>query len=395
MSNRLDQIEGLFPPLLQKYAGLAGRAKISLAVGQPEMPPPPEIVEVVREFSLNPVHARYTPAGGRSDLLVEVAAHFATLGFADKNPDNFLVSHGAKLLIDVALRALGNPGDRVIWFGPGYTYGRTAQLNGFESVIIRCLPPDFNPDLEVLESQLLAAEAAHKSAVVIINNPVNPTGRVWGSDVLDALADILSCHGVSVIADETYAGLAYTPEALAAQPFALNSKLNESSVVTIRSGSKGMCIPGYRLGLAHGPQRIISAMRSILGDCVGCPNTLTQEVAYRTLSQYSEFCQRQLEPLKEKRQLVTNWCLQHNLQVAPMDGAFYAFVNFAPLPGHLQLDNSCALADLFLEKLGVGVIPGCAFGERLTDFSQWVRISYAGPRVDLQEGLKHISELFD
>jgi len=132
---RVDQIGRLRPSLLQLYAGKAGRAKINLSVGQPEMDPSPEAVEAVNKAVARTGHAGYTAAAGSARLLAEVVKYFESLGFANSgeiSQDNVVVSHGAKLLIDVALRVLCRPGDRVIWFGPGYTYGRSAWFNNLE-----------------------------------------------------------------------------------------------------------------------------------------------------------------------------------------------------------------------------------------------------------------------
>jgi len=392
---RVDQIGRLRPSLLQLYAGKAGRAKINLSVGQPEMDPSPEAVEAVNKAVARTGHAGYTAAAGSARLLAEVVKYFESLGFANSgeiSQDNVVVSHGAKLLIDVALRVLCRPGDRVIWFGPGYTYGRSAWFNNLESVMIPCQPPDFNPDLEQLETELVAALEDRRLATVIINSPANPTGRVWSQADMNGLVDLVtSFPGTSVIADETYAGLVYSQENNIFGSPTWRSGMTDKTVV-IRSGSKGMRLPGYRLGLACGPQEIIAAMNSLLGDCVGCPNVLTQEVAIHTLSHYRQCCLEQLPSLLEKRAILQSWLDNQQLPFALIEGAFYAFVDFSRLLNLWHQCDTIAMVDKLLLEYGVGIIPGPAFGESYSDFSTWARLSFAGPQEKLALGLSRLGQ---
>lgn len=389
--NKCQRFEVLGKPLLQIYAGLAKQAEISLAIGEPDDDPAPEVISMIRNRLDVPHHAGYTAAAGNPLLLKRVALAFQDIGLSHVRAESVLTSHGAKLLISVAIATISLPGDRIIWFGPGYTYGRAAKLLDRLPIMVETNTA-FDPDFRELQSALDQAKVQDHLGALIVNNPVNPTGRVWSRETLQQLALLARQFDVPVIADETYGGLIFPPAEFV--PFATLDGMEERTI-TICSGSKEMCMPGYRFGYLAGPLVAIEAMRTVLGDCVGCTNVLTQAGAEEGLRYRRLYASRQIPSLLRKKEMVENWCVRHGLAVAPMEGAYYAFVDFQKALAKLGLSDTVELADLLLRQGDVGIIPGNAFTDTFSNCSSWARISIAGEASELAEGLERIGKVIN
>jgi len=369
--------------LLAEYAAKANKVECNLAIGQPEMDPPAEIHSKIIEMIDNNHYAGYVPSIGNKKAREAVANYFKSLNFTNVDINNVALTNGARSMISYTLITLCRGGDWVLWFGPGYTYADTIKLLGFNHLMVKTQEKIFSPDIELLESSIKMVESYGHLGAVIINNPVNPTGRVWSQDELEALAKVLTKYKVFIIADEVYAGLVF--DNIKFVPFAtINDELTER-IITIGSGSKCLRIPGYRLGFSHGPENFIEALNKTIANLAGCPNVFAL-IAAQELAHYQEHCQTQLSSLLKKRQIIIDWCQQHNLELTPPQGAFYAFVNVAPILKIKKIKSALELTEALL-KCGVGVIPGEAFG----DYDEWIRLSYAGPEEILKQGLQLIS----
>jgi aspartate/methionine/tyrosine aminotransferase len=233
---------------------------------------------------------------------------------------------------------------------------------------------------------LEVAKGATREIAVVVNNPVNPTGRVWAYEELEGVARLVRESGAWVVADETYADFVYGTTFV---PFATLPGMAERTV-TIRSASKELRIPSYRLGYATGPTEIVQAMATIAGECAGSTN-FAAHAAVATLPSHREFVSEVLPGLDGRRQTVINWAAELGLEVAPAEGGFFAFVNVGPrLPRGM---TTCQFVDFLLAR-GVGVVPGEAFAPRDQPdlLSGWVRISYAGEEGKLMLGLQRIEE---
>lgn len=381
-SKKLQELLSQQPQLLATYAVKASKVDCNLAVGQPEMNPPEELHSDIRHLVNKPNYAGYAPAIGSIAARQCVAKHFKSLGIGNDSIEQVAITNGARSMISYVLMTLCNAGDRVLWFGPGYTYADTAKLLGLNPLMIPTRAGDFSPDLEVLQRQMGLAKNFGNLGAVIINNPVNPTGRVWSRDELTGVAQILTEYNVFVVADETYAGLVFDEAEFI--PFATLEGMAERTV-TVGSGSKSLRIPSYRLGFAHGPEEFIRALSGVVSNMAGCPNVFALTAA-QDLYNNKKYAEEQLPALLRKRQMIIDWCLRYKLVSAPLQGAFYAFINFGPVLRQKGLADSMELAEALLER-GVGVTPGEAFGE---NYGDWIRISYAGAEEILAKGLQRI-----
>lgn len=375
------------PSLLQVYAGRGKEAVCNLAIGEPEDDPSEDAQDAICECMAIIGHAAYTSARGSQELLATIAESSVEMGMPNVSPKNVAASHGAKLSLDVAMRVLCHHGDHVLWFSPGYTFGRMAINNGLRSVPV-LTDSNFNPDLEDLEAKLSAAANSNKLGVLIVNNPVNPTGRVWPPSVLKKVVELAVRFGAPIIADETYGSLVFS----SAHFSPIASVAPEGyPVVTIGSGSKMLNMPGYRFGYIVSSEEIIKAIGMMLGDNVGCPNVLTQAAAIAALKHRHEIAAVQNKALREKSFLFTKWLKENSLQWAAMEGAYYSFIDFLPALQVNGWNDTVEMANALLRDCSVGIIPGAAFGDepRLKNFA---RLSFAGNRDKLVEGLELIAE---
>lgn len=371
--------------LLNEYAGLATKCRISLAIGQLMCGAPQMVIKAVKSVLIDPEHNRYIPVGGSQKAREAVVEAFAQMGLK-ATPEQCMLGNGAKSLFRLALLALTKVRDAVIFFSPGYPpYWRAAELLERKAVAID-LDGSFVPDLEQLESAILVAKAEGRGCVLVLCDPSNPTGVVWGQETLEAISSVIKRYEVMVIADETYGDFVY--DGLEFVPFARVHGTDDTT--TIRSPSKELGLPGYRGGYAMGHKKVIENMVAIAGELDGCPNVFANVVA-TLLPKRQSFVWQQLAHLLANREVVLEWLKQHGNEHAPLDGGFFAWVKL-PLPKGM---GSKQFADILRER-EVGIIPGEAFvkeGELglQDDDRGWVRISYAGDGGMLKEGLNIIS----
>jgi aspartate/methionine/tyrosine aminotransferase len=373
--------------LLAQYAVKASQVEFNLAIGQPELDPPEELTEKVGELICSPGYARYVPAIGDVQSRQAVADYFCKLGIKSARYSQVAIASGARSMISLVLMTLCRSNDQVFWFSPGYTYADTARILDLCPYEFETTGPDFNPDLITVMKLLSEAKSSGRLGTIIINNPINPTGRVWSLKELEALAEVITKFEVFVISDETYAGLVFPDSRFI--PFASIAGM-EKRTITVGSSSKNLRTPAYRLGFAHGPELFINSLAEVTANICGCPNIFALQ-ATQFLIDSEKYVQEQLPLLSSKRQIIIDWCKIHNLKFAPLQGAFYAFVDFSSVCKDKGLLNTIKLADLLLEQ-GVGITPGPAFGRR---YDHWARISYAGPEAKLILGLEKISSFIN
>ena len=369
--------------LLAQYAIKASQVECNLAIGQPELDPPEELTEKLSELICTSGYARYVPAIGDIKSRQAVADYLSGLGIKNTNYSQVAITNGARSMISLILMTLCRPNDQVFWFSPGYTYADTIKILNLCPHEFETVGPEFNPNLMSVMKLLGEAKNSGRLGAVIINNPINPTGRVWSPKELEALADVITKFEVFVISDETYAGLVFSGSQFI--PFASIAGMRKRTI-TVGSGSKNLRLPAYRLGFAHGPEFFIQSLAEVVANICGCPNIFALQ-ATQFLINHDKYVKEQLPLLLSKRQIIIDWCKKHNLKVAPLQGAFYAFVDFRSICVDKSLSNTQELADLLLGQ-GVGITPGSAFGRR---YDYWVRISYAGPKDKLILGLEKIS----
>nr|WP_290899731.1 aminotransferase class I/II-fold pyridoxal phosphate-dependent enzyme [Ferroglobus sp.] len=368
MSRKVNEkVANLKPSGIRRFFDLIiGREDvISLGVGEPDFPVPWKIREEMI-YSLEKGITSYTSNQGLPELRNSIAEYYEKFGFKP-DPDNIIVTTGVSEGIDIALRAIINPGDKVIIPEPCYvSYEPLSILAGAEVVKIPTVP-DFKPKYEDLVK-------VGKAKAIIINYPNNPTGVSYSRKDLEEIADAAVELDAIIISDEIYAELSYTFKHTSIA--SLNGM--EDKVVVLNGFSKSFAMTGLRVGYAIAPDEIFEAMLKIHQYCMLCAPVTAQIGAIEALRNGEADLERmRAEYLRRRNYFVRR--LREVFDVRMPDGAFYVFPKINA--------NSEEFAEKLLFEKSVAVVPGSAFGECGEGY---IRCAYAISMDKLKEAADRI-----
>jgi aminotransferase len=348
---------------------------ISLGVGEPDFGTAWRVREAAI-YGLERGRTTYTANSGLLELRQAVAGHLRQRYELAYDPEaEILITVGVSEALDLALRALLNPGDEVIIPEPAYVaYPPCVALAGGVPVMVATSADDgFVPDAAAIERHITP-----RTRAILLNYPSNPTGGVPGRAHLEALADLARRHDLVVISDEIYDRLSYDAEHI---PFASLPGMHERTLL-LNGFSKTYGMTGWRVGYATGPAELIAAMTKIHQYTALCASRQAQEAAIEALR----------VPDREVRSMVEEYDLRRRLFVAGLNriglpchlpaGAFYAFPSVAPTGL-----SATEFAERLLHEGRVAVVPGDAFG---AGGAGHVRCAYATSIPHLEEALGRI-----
>ncbi len=370
MSRRINEkVASIKPSGIRKFFDLIiGREDvISLGVGEPDFPVPWKIREEMI-YSLEKGITSYTSNQGLPELRLAIAEYYEKFGFKP-DPDRIIITTGVSEGIDIALRSIINPGDRVVIPEPCYvSYKPLAILSGAEVFTVPTAP-DFKPKFEDLVK-------ARKAKAIVINYPNNPTGVSYTKKDLEEIADAAVELDAIIISDEIYAELSYSFKHVS---IASLNGMEERSIV-LNGFSKSFAMTGLRVGYVIAPEDMFEAMLKIHQYCMLCAPVTAQIGALEALRNgESELERMKAEYIRRRNYFVRR--LREVFDVRMPDGAFYVF----PKVGM----NSEEFAERLLFEKSVAVVPGNAFGECGEGY---VRCSYAVSMEKLREAADRIVE---
>ncbi|MCE8440118.1 pyridoxal phosphate-dependent aminotransferase [Rhodovulum sulfidophilum] len=350
-----------------------GRRVISLATGEPDFPTPDHI-KAACVTALAENRTGYPPVQGIPALREAICQKFHLDNDLDYRASEVIVANGVKQIIFNALAASLEPGQEVLIPAPGWvSYSEMARLNGGVPVWLETRWDDnFR-----LRPEALEAAITENTRWLILNNPCNPTGTILTEAEIRALAEVLERHPqVMVLSDDIYEHLRYgsAPYFTIAQ----TSEAMKARTLTANGVSKAWCMTGWRVGFAAGPQALIDAMRTYQGQTTGGVMHPAQFGALAALTGSRCFMGPNLEAFRARRALGVQLINEtEGLSCHAPDGAFYLFVNCAPLIGATRPDGGTIASDAdltryFVEEAEVVCVPGAAFG-----LSPFFRISFA------------------
>ncbi len=368
LSRRVNEkVASLKPSGIRRFFDLIiGREDvISLGVGEPDFPVPWKIREEMI-YSLEKGITSYTSNQGLPELRNSIAVYYEKFGFKP-DPDNIIVTTGVSEGIDLALRAVINPGDKVVIPEPCYvSYKPLAILAGAEVVSVPTVP-DFKPRYEDLV-KVGGAKA------IIINYPNNPTGVSYSKKDLEEIADAAIELDAIVISDEIYAELSYTFRHVSIA--SLNGM--EERTIVLNGFSKSFAMTGLRVGYAIAPDEVFEAMLKIHQYCMLCAPVTAQIGALEALRNGESDLERmRAEYLRRRNYFVRR--LREVFDVRMPDGAFYVFPRIG--------SNSEEFAERLLFEKNVAVVPGNAFGDCGEGY---IRCAYAVSMDKLKEAADRI-----
>lgn len=349
---------------------------ISLGVGEPDFDTPWSIREE-GIYSLERGRTFYTSNSGLAELREEITHYMRRRFGVSYDPDReVIVTVGGSEGIDLACRAMLNPGDEVIIPQPSYvSYEPCAILAGATPVVLELKEKDrFKLTAEELEKKI-----SKNTKLLILPFPNNPTGSVMNLEELRSIAELVMRHDLYVVSDEIYTELTYTGEAPAS--ITQIPGMRERTIV-INGFSKAYAMTGWRLGYACGPAEILQQMVKIHQFAIMCAPTTSQYAAVRALRDCDEDIARMREAYNQRRRYLLKRLEDMGISCFEPEGAFYIFPNIQKFG--LSSEQFCRR---LLQEEKVAVVPGNAFGESGEGF---VRISYAYSLKQLKEAMERM-----
>lgn len=353
LTGRLSRAALNMPPSgIRKYFDLAATMKdvISLGVGEPDFVTPWRTREACI-YSLERGKTTYTSNYGMLELRQAVARslqHYYQLAYDPAT--EILITVGVSEALDLALRAVINPGDEVLYLEPGYvSYAPTIMLAGGVPVPVPTRrDAGFAPDL-----QAFAAAITPRSKAVLLNYPCNPTGSTLSRTELEQLGALCAKHDLIVLSDEIYSQLSYdVPHvALASLPGM------KERTITLNGFSKAYAMTGWRLGYACAPPEVIEVMMKIHQYTMLCAPITAQQAALEALEHGHDDMREMIDEYQTRRNFFVRRLNEINMPCHMPQGAFYAFPSIAAT----SLDAD-AFAVKLLEEERVVVVPGDVFG---------------------------------
>lgn len=355
-----------------------GRDVISLAAGEPDFDTPPNVKEAAVR-ALREGRTKYTPAPGIPELREAIAQRYREEFGLDYEPSEVIVGCGAKHVLFNALQVLLEEGDEALVVAPYWvSYPAMVALAGGQVRVVWAAEEDgFKLRPEALQEAI-----GRRTRLLILNNPCNPTGAVYSPEELEALAEVVLRHGLVVISDEVYERFVY--EGRFVSLAALDPALQRRTVV-VSGVSKSYAMTGWRIGYALGPEEVIRAMAALQSQSTSNPNSIAQWAALEALRGPQDHVQRMIAAFAERRRAVVEALNRMPaVRCLPPQGAFYAFPRV-----ELEM-GSVELAELLLERAGVALVPGAAFGAE-----GYLRLSYSVDMERLQEALRRLGRALE
>lgn len=357
----------------------AGRSVIHLELGEPDFHPAAPIVDSLR----NAVAAgrdRYCATRGLPALREALAAYLKRTRRLDVAPEQVLVAPGCKMALSLAMMALIEPGDEVLYPDPGFPIypsfarglGATAVPFGLEE------KNQFQPDLEEI-----AAKIAPRTRMIIFNSPNNPTGTVFSTSALEKIAELAQEHDLWVLSDEIYARILFAGEY---QSIWALPGMAERTVI-IDGFSKSFAMTGWRLGYAVAPVHVIDAVDLLVLNTFTCAAEFTQVAAIEALRDSTGAVEAMVEEYRKRRELfVAGLNRIPGFRCQSPQGAFYAWVNIEETG--LSAEE---VQKILLEEGGVAGIAGAAFGPGGRSYLRFSLVSAHNLLEDALERMQHVS----
>jgi aspartate/methionine/tyrosine aminotransferase len=355
-----------------------GRSIIHLELGEPDFHPGPSVIESAGR-ALAEGKDRYCAVAGVPALREEIAAYLQRTRNISVSPANIVLAPGCKIALFMAMMALLESGDEVLYPDPGFpgyasiTRGLGATPVPFELAARNHLQPDVDE---------IASKITPRTRMILTNSPGNPTGTVYTNEVQRALAELAVQHDLWVLSDEIYARIIYGGEYMSM----LRYPGMEERTLIIDGFSKSFAMTGWRLGYTVAPPEVVPALVMLAVNTYTCVAEFTQYGAIDALRDRDGTTPRMVgEFTRRREQFVRDLNRVPGFRCEAPEGAFYAWVDITGTG--MTAEEIC---HILLEDAGVAAIPGAAFGPSGKDF---VRFSFASSMATLRDAVERIVKL--
>ena len=352
-----------------------GRSIIHLELGEPDFHPAP-LVNAALKQAVDEGKDRYCPVAGVPALRDALAHYLRTTRNLNVSPDNIVIAPGCKIALFMAMMALIDPGDEVLYPDPGFPGypSITLGLGGVPVPFVLSERNHLQPDPDEVADKITP-----RTKILITNSPGNPTGTVYSDAGQRRLAELAVRHDLLVLSDEIYARIIYGGSYVSMMSY---PGMEERTLI-IDGFSKSFAMTGWRLGYTVAPPRIVSALQMLAVNSYTCVAEFTQHAAIEALKDEDGATPRMVQEFTRRRERFTRDLNGvPGFRCYPPEGAFYAWVNISETG--LTAEELCRI---MLEEAGVAAIPGAAFGAAGKDF---VRFSFASSTATLQEAVERI-----
>ncbi len=372
-----ERIVGIEPSGIRKFFDIVSEMKdaISLGVGEPDFDTPWHIRDE-GIFSLEKGRTFYTSNAGLKELRMEISNYLKRrFGLQYDYNHEMLLTVGGSEAIDIAMRAMLDPGDEVLIPQPSFvSYEPCAILANGTPVIL-----DLKEENEFrLTAEEVEAAVTPRTKILVLPFPNNPTGAIMEREDLEAVARVVQAHDLYVISDEIYGELTYGKDHVS---IASIPGMQERTIL-INGFSKSHAMTGWRLGYACGPRLILEQMLKIHQFAIMCAPTTSQYAALEAMKNGDGDVEKMREEYDGRRKYVLHRFREMGLKCFEPYGAFYLF------PGIQEFGmTSNAFAERLLAEEKVAVVPGTAFG---ACGEGYLRVSYAYSLEDLKRALERI-----
>lgn len=360
-----------------------GRDILSFSAGEPDFDTPQLIKdEAVR--ALNTGFTKYTAVAGIPDLLEAISAKLKRDNDLDYSANEIIVSNGAKQSLFNVFQALINEGDEVLIPSPYWvTYPEVVTFSGGKPVFIET-KEEFNFKARGAD---FAKCITNKTKIIVLTSPSNPTGMVYDKEELESILKVAEEHNLWIVCDEMYEKLSYDKKAISIASLIDRNSDMAKRIVTINGLSKSVAMTGWRMGYAACKDKnLIKYMDNLQSQCTSNINSITQKASIVALStdinQDIEYMKGEFKKRRDEACDIINNI--SGISVVKPDGAFYLFINIQGVKGYNG--QSIEFCKDLLEKAGVALVPGIAFG-----MDGFVRFSFACDIETIREGLNRIN----
>lgn len=387
------RVQGIAPSLTleitakAKSMKAAGKDVVSFGAGEPDFDTPDYIIAAAKE-ALDKGITRYTAASGTPEVKKAVCAALKADGM-NYEPNQIVISNGAKHCLTNALLSTVNEGDEVIIPAPFWlTYPELVKLAGGIPVILKARKENgYKITVDDLKKAITS-----KTKAIILCNPCNPSGIVYDKDEIYAFAEYLEDKDIYIISDEIYNKLSYDTEVVSISTY--SDKIKDKTIV-INGVSKTYAMTGWRIGWSASNAALAKAMGSLQSHCTSNPNSIAQyaTVAAYTSPEGKKFISSLYGVFKERRDLMVEILGKMGESIIKPQGAFYVMVDVSRYFGKSYkgavIESAHQIAMLLIDNYDMAVIPCESFGD-----GNFIRLSYAISKEDIMKGLDRLKKFF-
>ena len=361
---------------------------IGLSLGEPDFNTPAFIKNSAID-AINKNYNSYTPVDGYLELKEAICKKFDRDNGIIYNPNQIVVSTGAKQSIANVVQSLIKPGEEVILLAPFWvSYSAIVLMAGG---IPKVLKSDISNDFKVTAKQI-DDTISEKTKMVIINSPNNPSGTIYNKKELNEIASVLKKYpNVFILSDEIYEHINYGSEHVS---FASIEGMYDRTI-TVNGIAKAFAMTGWRIGYLGAPSWIAKACTKLQGQVTSGANCIAQRATIEAISESPEKIHYMVKEFEERKNLIIKLLSEiKGFQLNNPDGAFYVFPDisyyFGNKIGDVIIKNASDFAMLILEKAHVATVTGDAFGSPKN-----IRISYAASKENIITAVNRIKDLLN